>query len=303
MLNSKKRILTFLGWAFFSLLFVIGCSNQITTNYLPISDTTAPGVKLTISIAATLKDAMEEIKPLYSKHKSNVDLIYNFASSGTLQQQIEQGAPFDVFFSGGTQQMEALQQKGLLIDGTRKNLLKNQIVLIVSNNLTGINDFKDLANKRVKKIALGEPRSTAVGQFTEQALSKFSILDQVKAKAVYAKDVRQALRYVESGNTDAGIVFFPEAKSSHLVKLVQIVPETSHSPILLPIAVLKNSKNVNAAKEFIQFLSSDQAKAVFKKQGFELAGSSLWDDNNRVLGFWKDKSSLSIDFQETRGSS
>ncbi len=96
----------------------------------------------------------------------------------------------------------------------------------------------------------------------------------MKAKAVYAKDVRQALRYVESGNTDAGIVFFSDAKSSQKVKRVEIAPPTTHSSIVLPIAILKSSKNVNSAKDFIQFLSSNQAKTVFKNQGFTLAAGS-----------------------------
>jgi len=271
MQKSRNQILTFLSWVLLSLLFVIGCNQTTKTNHSPSSGAAVQRPNLTISIAATLKDAMEEIKLLYGKQKSNVNLIYNFASSGNLQQQIEQGAPFDVFFSGGTQQMEALQQKGLLIEGTRKNVLNNQIVLIVPKNSIGITDFKDLTNTRIKKVALGEPRSTTVGQSAEEVLTTLKILDQVKAKAVYAKDARQALRYVESGNTDAGIVFFPDAKSTQKVRLVSIAPATTYSPIVLQIAVLKSSKNVNAAKDFIQFLSGNQAKTVFKKQGFTLA--------------------------------
>lgn len=274
MLESKKRILTFLSGVFLSLLLVIGCHQTTTTYHSPASDADVPSTNLTISIAATLIDAMKEIKPLYGKQKSNVNLIYNFASSGTLQQQIEQGAPFDVFFSGGTKQMDALQQKGLLVDGTRKNLLENQIALIVPKNSIGITDFKDLTNTGVRKVALGEPKSTTIGQLTEEVLTALKIFDQVKAKAVYAKDVRQALRYVESGNTDAGIVFFSDAKSSQKVKRVEIAPPTTHSSIVLPIAILKSSKNVNSAKDFIQFLSSNQAKTVFKNQGFTLAAGS-----------------------------
>lgn len=214
---------------------------------------------------------MEEIKLLYGKQKSNVQLTYNIASSVILQQQIEHGAAFDMFFSGGAKQMDALQKKDLLLDGTRKNLLQNQIALIVPKNSVGITDFKDLLDTRIKKVALGEPKSTTVGQSTEEVLTTLKILPQVKSKAVYAKDVRQALHYVESGNTDAGIVFFSDAKNSQEVKLVKIAPATSHSPIILPIAILKSSKNVDAAKDFIQFLSSNEARIVFSKWGFRLA--------------------------------
>jgi molybdate transport system substrate-binding protein len=282
MLGTKKRIFSSVCWLLLSLLLVVSCNRAITTNHLQIfKETTTPTKSLTISIAATLKDAMEEIKLLYGKHNPKVNLIYNFAASGTLQQQIEQGAPFDIFFSGGSQQMDALEQKGLLLDGTRKNLLKNRMVLIVPKNSTTVTDIKDLTSDRIKKIAIGEPRSTTIGQSSQEVLTSLSIQDRVKAKAIYAKDVRQVVRYVESGNVDAGLVFYPDAKSSRLVKLVQIIPENHHSPIILPVAVLKGSKNAQAAKDFIQFLSIDQAKTVFKKQGFAI--SSLFGGNTQEV--------------------
>lgn len=269
MLRTKKRILSSVCWLFLSLLLVVSCNRAITTDHLQTA--TTPTKNLTISIAATLKDAMEEIKLLYGKHNPKVNLIYNVAASGTLQQQIEQGAPFDIFFSGGSQQMDVLEQKGLLLKGTRKNLLKNRMVLIVPKNSITITDIKDLTSDRVKKIAVGEPRSTTIGKSSEEVLTSLSIQERVKPKAIYAKDVRQVVRYVESGNVDAGIVFYPDAKSSHLVKLVQTIPENHYSPIVLPIAVLKGSKNVKAAEDFIEFLSVDQAKTVFKKRGFAIS--------------------------------
>lgn len=270
---NNKRIFAFFSWLFLSLLLVVGC-NQTTT--LNPSSTTSPATQsasLTISAAASLKDAMEEIKPLYSKENSNVKLTYNFGSSGALQQQIEQGAGVDIFISAATKQIDALEKKGLLLEGTRQNLLKNQVVLIVPQNSTVVTDFKDLTKPNVKKIALGEPKSVPAGQYAQQVLTASKIFDQIKTKAVYAKDVRQALNYVESGNADAGIVYLSDAKSTQKVKVVATAPENTHSPVVYPIAILKSSKNVNAAKDFVQFLSGNQAKTVFEKQGFTVAGS------------------------------
>lgn len=274
---NKKQIFSFLTLVFVSLVLVVGCNQASEKNSSPASpasNSAAPTTQLTISAAASLKDAMEEIKPLYSQQKSNIGLTYNYGASGSLQRQIEQGAPVDTFISAATKQMDALQQKGLLLDGTRKNLLKNQVVLIEPEKATTIKDFKDLTSNTVKKIALGEPKSVPAGQYAQEVLTSLKISDQVKSKVVYANDVRQVLNYVETGNTDAGIVYLSDAKSSNKVKIVATAPENSHSPVVYPIAVLKSSKNADAAKDFVQFLFSDRAKTVFEKWGFTMAPAS-----------------------------
>ena len=268
--TNKVRILSFISWILLSLLLIVSCNQAANNNSSPTPSTAATSTKLTISAAASLRDTLDEIKPLYSQQNSNATLTYNYGASGSLQQQIEQGAPVDVFISAGPKQMDALQQKGLLLDGTRKNLLKNQVVLIAPKDSTAITGFKDLSSDRVKKIALGEPASVPAGKYAQEVLTKLKVLDSVKPKAVYAKDVRQVLSYVEAGNADAGIVYLTDAKSSNKVKVVTTAPEDSHSPVVYPIAVLKSSKNVDSAKDFEKFLSGDQAKAVFEKQGFTI---------------------------------
>jgi molybdate transport system substrate-binding protein len=265
-----KRILAFVGWMLASLVLLIACNQTSTPNPNSIVNSTAPTVSLTISAAASLKDAMAEIKPLYIKEQPQVKLTYNFGSSGALQQQIEQGANVDLFISAANKQMDALQQKGLLVDSTRKDLLKNQLVLIVPENSQDIKDFQDLASPRLKKIAVGEPKTVPAGQYAQQVLTSLKIADQIKSKVVYAKDVRQALNYVESGNADAGIVYLSDTKSTQKVKVVATAPENSHSPIVYPIAVLKSSRHLDAAQNFGQFLSGNAVKDVFEKQGFSL---------------------------------
>lgn len=225
-------------------------------------------VTLTISAAASLKDVMEEIKTVYSNEKPDVALTYNFGSSGSLQQQIEQGAEVDVFISAATKQMDALKDKGLILDETRKDFLENKIVLVVPSDSSDVTDFSDLSSDQVNKIGLGEPKSVPVGQYAEEVLTKLNILDLITSKVVYGKDVKEVLTWVETGNADAGIVYETDAKMSSKVKIVARAPEGSHKPVYYPSAVIKASKKTDAAKDFANFLYSNKAKPVFEKYGF-----------------------------------
>ena len=225
---------------------------------------------LLVSAAASMKDVLEEIKPLYQQSQPNVNITYNFGSSGALQQQIEQGAPVDVFISAAKRQVDALEQKNLLVPGSRTVIAKNRLVLIVPKNVSGIRSFYNLKDAKVKKIAIGEPRSVPAGQYAQQVLQKLKIWDQIKSKLVYANNVRQVLASVESGNAEAGLVYSTDAKISNKVKVVVAADEKYHSEIIYPLAILKRSKNVDTAKNFSQFLASDKAKAVFRKYGFIL---------------------------------
>jgi molybdate transport system substrate-binding protein len=213
---------------------------------------------------------MEQIQPLYNQKQPNIKLTYNFGSSGSLQRQIEQGAPIDVFISAANKQMNALEKKGLLLNNTRKNLLSNEIVLIVQQKENQINNFQDLAQKNVQKIAMGEPKSVPVGEYAQQVLTTFKIWESVKPKVIFTRDVRQVMNYVETGNVDAGIVYLSDAKNSKKVRIVATAPASSHSPVVYPMAVVKSTKNTQAAEEFINFLSQESANNVFIKQGFKL---------------------------------
>ena len=262
---KRRKLLVLIATALATLLLVMGL--PILTSS-PVS--AQSNNNLLISAAASLKEALEEIKPLYQQSKPNVNINYNFGSSGALQQQIEQGAPADIFISAAKKQVDALEQKGLLVPGTRNIIAKNRLVLVVPKNVVGITSFYSLKDAKVKKIAIGEPRSVPAVQYAQQVLEKLKIWSEIKSKLVFANNVRQVLAYVESGNADAGLVYITDAKISDKVKVVVTADEKYHSPIIYPLAVVKRSKNVDAAKEFSQFLSSNQAKTVFKKYGFIL---------------------------------
>jgi molybdate transport system substrate-binding protein len=230
---------------------------------------------LTVSAAISLKDALDRAEQAYTAINANVTFSPNYGGSGTLQQQIEQGAPVDVFISAAPKQMDALQSKGLLLDGTRRDLFANEVVLIVpKNSKLGLKSFRDLTRPDVKKIALGEPTTVPAGQYAKEVLSKLGIESSVTSKAVLAKDVRQVLTYVETGNVDAGIVYTTDAEiASDQVTIVARAPEGSHEPVIYPVAVIKDSKNPDAAKKFLDFLASPQGSAIFESYGFGKASS------------------------------
>ncbi|GAB4224982.1 MAG: molybdate ABC transporter substrate-binding protein [Stanieria sp.] len=264
---KKRTILTFLGSLILSFLLVVNFGKINIFHSATFAQSNQP-VDLTVSAAASLQDALEAIKPIYEKKKAEVDITYNFGSSGSLQQQIEQGAPVDIFISAAAKQMNALEEKNLLLAGTRRDLLKNKVVLIVPKDNTTIKSFEDLGTDTLTQIALGEPESVPAGKYAEEVLTSLGILDAVKPKAVYGKDVRQVLNYVATGNVDAGIVYSSDAKVSEDVKVVATASEDSHSPTVFPIAVLQDSANPEAAKELENFLFTPEAQTIFEEYGF-----------------------------------
>lgn len=142
-------------------------------------------------------------------------MTFNLGSSGSLQKQIEQGAPADIFISAAQKQMDDLDKQSLLADGTRKDLLVNKIVLITpKDNKTGISDFSDIITDKVSKIALGDPKSVPAGQYAEQVFKNLNYNDAVTPKAVYGNDVRTVLTWVENGEADCGIVYKTDAAIS-----------------------------------------------------------------------------------------
>ncbi|MGO9516427.1 MAG: molybdate ABC transporter substrate-binding protein [Candidatus Korobacteraceae bacterium] len=226
--------------------------------------------KLTISAAASLKDALAEEETTYNQSHSNVDFENNFGSSGTLATQIDQGAPVDIFLSAAAKQMDELEAKGLVVAGTRRNLLKNALVLIVPLD-SQLKDFQGLASSGIQVIALGDPGSVPAGQYGQQTLTVLHLFDALKAKLVFGKDVRQVLTYVETGNADAGLVYATDARASGKVRVVAAAPESTHDPIVYPAAVVKGSRNPEAARMFLDYLSSPRAGAIFEKYGFTIA--------------------------------
>ncbi|UWG97064.1 molybdate ABC transporter substrate-binding protein [Dehalobacter sp. DCM] len=269
MKTQTKRLLSLLSVGLILCLVLSGCSNSGKTPSGAQANNSDSGQKKEIIImaAASLKGALTEIETDYESKNSGIDLTFSFASSGTLQQQIEQGAPADVFVSAGKKQMDALEDGNLLVSGTRLDLLGNDLVLIVGKDNTTITRFEDLS--KASKIGMGTPESVPAGKYAKESLTHMGLYDQLQSKLVLAKDVNQVLTYVESGNVDAGFVYTSDAMSSDKVKTVATAPAESHSAITYPGAVIAASKNQTEAKAFLDYLSSSEAKTIFKAYGFK----------------------------------
>jgi molybdate transport system substrate-binding protein len=266
--KSLKAILLSL----FVAIGLIACTQILPTPPKTSKQASSQPSTLLIAAAASLEKALEEITPLYEQTGTDRQANYNFGASGALQQQIEQGAPVDIFISAGIKQMDALQQKNLLVTGTRQNLLTNRLVLITPKTTSNkLADFSQLVQPQIKRISLGEPRSVPAGQYATEVLENLSVLEQVKAKFVLGSSVKSVLASVESGDAEAGIVYLTDAKSSDKVKIAAIADEQIHSPIIYPIAILKSNKTIAAAKQYLEFLQSNPAKIVFEKYSFGIA--------------------------------
>lgn len=225
---------------------------------------------LTVSAAASLTNALAETEAIYEHGHENIEFSNNFGSSGTLAAQIDQGAPVDIFISAAAKPMDDLAANGLIVTGTRRNLLRNTLVLIAPLD-SKLRDFQGLTDKSIRVIALGDPAGVPAGQYGKQTLLSFHLWEQLSAKFVLGKDVRQVLTYVETGNADAGLVYATDAQASGKVRVVATAPESAHEPIVYPAAVVKGSRNEDASRKFVEFLRSPTAQAIFVKHGFTIA--------------------------------
>ena len=267
MYGLKTNIITLISLLLFGLI-VAGCGFSETEKQ---AQNTASQKEVYIVAAASMTDAVKEIGANYEKQHPDVKLMYNFGSSGALQSQIEQGAPADVFISAAQKQMDALEEKDLIDKSTRKDLLENKVVLIVPKDSTiTLNDFADVATDKVQKIALGEPKSVPVGQYSEEIFTNLNVLDTVKSKAVYASDVRQVLSWVETNEVDCGVVYATDATISDKVKVLLEAPANTHKPVIYPVAMVTSSKNPEIAKDFLAYLSQNAQKVILEKYGFDV---------------------------------
>lgn len=225
---------------------------------------------LTVSAAVSLKNAFNELGGLYQS-QTGKKVEFNYGASGVLQKQIETGAPVDVFASAGASQMNALAAQNLIDAATRRDFARNTLVLIVpSEAKLTVTAFADLARADVRKIAVGNPKTVPAGQYTQQVFEKNGLQNSLSAKLILAEDVRQVLDYVVRGETDAGIVYASDAQSAGArVRVAATAPEDSHEPILYPLAVVRDSRQKEAAQAFINLVTSAAGQSILRKYGFQ----------------------------------
>jgi molybdate transport system substrate-binding protein len=224
--------------------------------------------EILVSAAASLTDALTEIGKAYESNNKN-RVRFNFGSSSELARQIDEGAPADIFFSADLEKMDGLEKKGRIEPVGRKNLLSNQLVLVLPNDSKmALRAPKDLLRPEVKRIALAQPETVPVGIYSKKYLESEGLWEGVAPKIIPVSDVRATLSSVESGNVDAGFVYKTDAAISKKTKAVYEVSLEKGPQIIYPVAVIKVSKNKEAAGDFLKFVSSQAGKNVFRKYGF-----------------------------------
>ena len=228
---------------------------------------------LTISAAISLRESLEEIKEIHHDFQPNIDLNYNFGASGSLKQQIENGAPADLFFSAATYHIDILEKKQLLLSDTRKNILSNELVLITPKAQNNIKQLTDLFTDQAQYIGLGNIATVPAGQYAAQALRHHQLWQRIQSKIVFTKDVRSVVTYVELGNVDAGLVYRTDVLKSQKVHIVTPIAPESHEPIVYAIAAINHTPHPKAARDFIQFLSQEHSSQIFEQHGFKLINS------------------------------
>lgn len=230
--------------------------------------------ELTVFAAASLTETLTELKTLYEKDHPGVTITYNFDSSGTLLTQIQEGADCDLFLSAAPKQMNALEEAGALAEGSRVDLLENLVVLCASGSAK-VDSFDTLAEKLKSGevlLAMGNG-DVPVGQYTQKILDFYGLDEKELAAAgciTYGSNVKEVVTQVKEGSVDCGVVYGTDAFSAGLAVADSATPDMC-GQVIYPAAVLKESKNAKAAQEFLDWLASGEAMAVFEGVGFRRA--------------------------------
>lgn len=225
---------------------------------------------LLVSVAISMKDAVEEIGRLFVQARPRVTVRYNFGASGDLQKQIEAGAPVDVFVSAAERQMDELERKGLIDVPTRRTFAKNVLVVVTpTESALHLTRPADLLDPRVRKIAVGNPKTVPVGQYSEESLRGLGVWERLRPKLVFTENVRQALDYVARGEVDAGFVYATDAalRADRVTEAFRPAEDT-YRAITYPVAVVKDARGPALARAFVALLAGPAARPVLARFGF-----------------------------------
>jgi molybdate transport system substrate-binding protein len=234
----------------------------------------APGravaAELTLSVAISMKDAIEEIGRRFTASRPGVVVRYNFGSSGELQKQIEAGAPIDLFVSAAQRQMDELEKKGLIVTATRRTFARNVLTVVKpADSRVDIAKPADLLHPRVQRIVIGNPKTVPVGQYAEESLRALGLWDRLQPKLVFAENVRQALDYVARGEVDAGFVYATDVpiRAGRVTEAFR-PPEDTYRPVTYPVAVVKDSRQPALAQSLLDLLVGPEGRAVLTRLGW-----------------------------------
>ena len=236
------------------------------------TDTSLDGQEVNLAAAASLKNVFDDkLIPMFEEKYPGVKVTPTYASSGDLQTQIENGLETDVFMSAANKQMDALVEEGIIDNATNLQFLENKVVLIVpADSDSNISSFDDLKNVE-GNIAIGDPESVPAGQYAKEVLNNTGVWDDVESKLSLGTDVTAVLNQVAQGSADCGIVYATDAKSTDDVKVICEAPEDAlDTPVIYPIAAIKDTNDTDATNAFMDFLQTQEAKDIFVEYGFTL---------------------------------
>jgi molybdate transport system substrate-binding protein len=221
--------------------------------------------QVNLSAAASLKDALNEMTAAYAKSHPGVSFQKNYAASGALAGQIEQGAPADLFISANVKWIDYLKEKSLVDAPSVRTFAFNDLVFAGTTRLK-IKSMNDLT--KLGKIGIGSPKSVPAGEYAMQAIVKSGLEQALAGKLIMAKDVRESLMYAELGEVDGSFVYRTDALMAQKAKILFFVPANLYPEVVYPIALTTSGAKNADAKSFFAWLKGKQATAILKKYGF-----------------------------------
>lgn len=233
-----------------------------------------PGIsraeELRLSVNASMAEVVKELGAVFSSDTPQVRLLPNFASSGALAQQLAAGAPADIFISANQEWMTFTVEQGVVAADSIRTLAYNRLV-VAGRPRDGVEQLSDLS--ALQRIVIGSPESSPAGRYAQQALDQVGLYEPLLAagKLILAKDVRQAVLYADRGEVDAAIIYATDARLGRRTEIFFEVPKELYPPILYPIGLTVSGQEKATALKFMEFLSSDSARAIFLRYGFLLA--------------------------------
>lgn len=226
---------------------------------------------VTVFAAVSLKDALTDVAKDYETATGD-KVEFSFGASGQLATQIREGAPADLFISAAEKQVKELIDAKVADPASRRVIASNRLVLIVPADVEKpVAGFSELTDARVKRIAIGQPRTVPAGEYAAQVLKKLNVFDAVRDRLVYGTNVRQVLDYVRRGEVDAGVVYATDAMVEPKVKVVATAEESLHDPVIYPAVITPRTKgNEAGARKFLEHLQSEAAQKTLRTRGFAL---------------------------------
>lgn len=226
-------------------------------------------VQIVVAAAASMSTALETARGEFEQLHPHVQIEFNFASTGALQRQIEAGAPMDLFIAAAPASMDHLVERGLARRADVVTLASNQIVLVRPRFAESrIEDWTDLTEAVVQRVAIGNPDHVPAGQYGRSVLQSLGLWEELQARIILAENVRQVVNYVARGEVDAGIVYTSDVAASDRILAVAEAPADSHPPVIYPIVILPKSRQTEAAHLFAGYLLSPPGQDILARFGF-----------------------------------